>query len=294
MNLAALINVLASGDDKTPESSSPWSDNTMVRTLSAFLLIAIIGASAGRVSAQVNVAQGVADRLRDGTILVQDAPYPGTDVRWGRATALVEQRPDIVLRIITDYARYAEFMPHFHVSRVLSQRGTQALVYFEARVIRDTTTLWSQMRIRPQANVGTTQVFEATMERGNVERMAARWELTPVDNGTHCLVTFQFMIEPDVPFPDSVITDQNLRAARRAMFSLNLRATTVPEFTRMAATPPATPATAPAQAAAPAAATSAPQTAPASPTRTSSTPQRPASLPSGQANGLGSLGASGS
>ncbi len=250
----------------------------MRRTLSAFLLITAMLAIAGQTSAQVNVAQTVADRLRDGTILVQDAPYPGTDVRWGRATALVQQRPDIVLRIVTDYARYSEFMPHFHVSRVLSQRGTQALVYFEARVIRDTTTLWSQMRIRPQANVGTTQVWEATMERGNVDRMAARWEVTPVDNGTHTLVTFQFMIEPDVPFPDAVITDQNLRAAQRAIFSLNLRATTNAEFTRLVQSPPpATPAHGTPAAASPAAPTPvAPATpaTPASPARTSVAPQR--------------------
>jgi ribosome-associated toxin RatA of RatAB toxin-antitoxin module len=192
-------------------------------------LVLLLGLYSTRAQAQVNVAQTVADRLRDGTITVSDVPYDGTDVRWGRATALIDARPDVVMRIVTDYARYAEFLPHFRVSRVLSQRGTSALVYLEAVVIHNTTTLWSQMRIRPRPDVGPTHVIEANMDRGNVDRMAARWEVTPVDNGQRTIVTFQFIIEPDVPFPDAIITDQNLRAARRTLESLRTRVI-LPEF----------------------------------------------------------------
>lgn len=232
-------------------------------------LIMLVGLFAGRAHAQVNVAQPIADRLRDGTIAVNDVAFQGTDVRWGRATALIEASPDVVMRIVTDYARYAEFLPHFHVSRVLSQRGTSALVYFEAVVIHNTTTLWSQMRIRPRPDAGTTHVIEANMDRGNVDRMAARWEVTPVDNNQHCLVTFQFIIEPDVPFPDAIITDQNLRAARRTLESLRTRVT-LPQFASAA---PA--AAAPTAAVAPAASPT-----PATPPAAAHAPaQRPAAPP---------------
>ena len=61
------------------------------------------------------------------------------------------------------------------------------------------------------------------MVSGNVERMAARWELTSVDHGARTLVSFQFLVEPDLPFPASVMTGQNVAGARRTIGRLRAR-----------------------------------------------------------------------
>jgi ribosome-associated toxin RatA of RatAB toxin-antitoxin module len=174
--------------------------------------------------------QELAESLRDGRVAVTDVVHPDTAVRYGRATAIVDAPSTLVTRIVTDYARYAEFLPHFKTSRVLSRRGESAIVYLEAEVLNGAATLWTQMRIRPlparhNADGSLTTVFEATMQRGNVERMHARWEITPIDAGARTLLTLQFLVEPDLPLPASVISEQNASSARRAVDRLRGRAT---------------------------------------------------------------------
>lgn len=161
--------------------------------------------------------------IRDGGIEVVERGYPNTSVKWGRATAVVDAPTTTVMRIVQDYGKYSEFLPHFRVSRVLTRRGANALVYLQASVIRNTTTLWSQMRIFQRRSQGATQIVEGQMVQGNVERMAARWEITPMEGGRRTLVSFQFIIEPDLPFPASIFTEQNVRAARRTLEALRRR-----------------------------------------------------------------------
>ena len=198
----------------------------------AFSLFASALLAPAAVAAQTTAAAEspthAAARLADHRVELREVPYAGTSVRWGRATGLVDAPSELVLRIVQDYAKYAEFLPNFRASRVLSHRGAQAVVYLEASVLHNTATLWTQMRIRPRAPVinadgTTTQIVEATMISGNVDRMAARWELTSVDQGARTLVSFQFLVEPDLPFPASVMTGQNVAAARRTIGRLRAR-----------------------------------------------------------------------
>lgn len=207
-------------------------------SLLALAVLAVCGGVLGAVApAQAQQASGAAQpesptqaaaRLADHRVEVREVPYAGSSVKWGRATGLVDARFDVVLRVVEDYAKYSEFLPNFQASRVLTQRGGQAVVYLEASVLHGAATLWAQMRMRPRAPVlnadgTTTQVVEATMVSGNVERMAARWELTSVDHGARTLVSFQFLVEPDLPFPASVMTSQNIAGARRTIGRLRAR-----------------------------------------------------------------------
>jgi len=162
-------------------------------------------------------------RLRDGRIDVTAIAERGTSTRWGRAVGVVDAPVETVMGIVHDYSRYAEFLPHFRVSRVLARRGTNAIVYMQASVIRNTTTIWAQMRVYARRSAGTTQIVEGRMLQGNVVRMAARWEVTPIDGGARSLVSFQFIVEPRLPFPASVFTDQNRIAARRTIEALQRR-----------------------------------------------------------------------
>jgi ribosome-associated toxin RatA of RatAB toxin-antitoxin module len=183
------------------------------------------------VSAQARPTEqptAAAARLADQRVELREIASPGTNVRAGRATGLIDAPAALVLRVVQDYARYAEFLPNFKASRVLSQRGAQALVYLEASVLHNTTTLWTQMRMRPRAPVTnadgtTTWRVEASMVSGNVEKMAALWELTALDGGARTLVSFEFLVEPDLPFPASIMTDQNVAAARRTIGRLRAR-----------------------------------------------------------------------
>jgi ribosome-associated toxin RatA of RatAB toxin-antitoxin module len=152
------------------------------------------------------------------------APEPEIKVtavsnKAGRAEGVVEAALDAVRKVVEDYGSYETFMPHFRASRVLSRRGSSALVYMQASIAKDTMTLWAQLKVAPKPNVGMTQVIEAKMVQGNMDAMFARWELTPVDS-THTLVAFQLLMDPKVPLPASVVQSENEKATQKTIRAL--------------------------------------------------------------------------
>lgn len=185
------------------------------------LAAAALLAAPAAASAQGSAARE-AERLGD---RVETSTHPSNGgVEWGEAVAVVDAPTAAVMRIVTDYARYQEFLPHFRRSRVLSQRGRNALVYMQASVIRNTTTLWAQMRVFARRPRGDTQIIEGRMTDGNMDQFAARWEVTPLDGGARTLVRFRILVDPDLPFPSSVFTAENVKAARKTLRALRERA----------------------------------------------------------------------
>jgi ribosome-associated toxin RatA of RatAB toxin-antitoxin module len=154
----------------------------------------------------------------------EPAPEPeikvtGVADKAGRAEGVVEAPLAAVLKVVEDYGSYEKFMPHFRASRVLSRRGSSALVYMQASIAKDTMTLWAQLKVTPKPNAGKTQIIEAKMVQGNMDAMFARWELTPVD-GTHTLVAFQLLMDPKVPLPASLVQSENEKATQKTIRAL--------------------------------------------------------------------------
>ncbi|MBK6809478.1 MAG: SRPBCC family protein [Sandaracinaceae bacterium] len=186
-------------------------------SLSTALALALVTGLASNAGAQ----SGPGDDLVSGQL-----SQAGTSVEWGTARGVVDEPIEEVMGVIEDYANYAAFLPHFAASRVLSQRGSAAMVYVEVNVMRNSATLWAQLRIRPRANRGDTRVIEATMTDGNVDLFHALWEVTPVDAG-HTMVEFRILVDPDLPLPASVFTGENVKAARRTIRALRRRVAVV-------------------------------------------------------------------
>jgi ribosome-associated toxin RatA of RatAB toxin-antitoxin module len=182
----------------------------------AMLFVVVVAVWTGASKAAAD-ADAVAAQLGDG---VQAGPVPGSGVEGGRAVGVVNAPFQRVLAAIRDYSSYHEFLPHFRESRVLSSRGSDAIVYLEARVIRETVTLWALMRIRALPSTGEAQVVEGRMLQGNMGHFTARWELSPLDGGHRTLVTFELLVDPELPMPDAVFTAENVRSARRTIFAL--------------------------------------------------------------------------
>jgi ribosome-associated toxin RatA of RatAB toxin-antitoxin module len=157
--------------------------------------------------------------LADGHIENSSFAVKGTTIQGGRAEAIINAPVDEVLSAIFDYGNYAQFLPHFRTSKVLSKRGANAIVYMEALIIKDTYKIWAQESFRERALQGSTRVVEGKMLKGNVARLDARWEVTPID-GNRSLVAFQMLLDPNLPLPASVISNQNAIAARRTIKAL--------------------------------------------------------------------------
>ena len=97
------------------------------------------------------------------------------------------------------------------------------------------STFWWEDRLLwlllPLAGFGLKQVdwteplpnpLRATMVQGNVDAFRAYWEITPID-ATHTLVEFRILVDPDMPLPSSLFTDQNVKAARNTIRSVRRR-----------------------------------------------------------------------
>ena len=99
-------------------------------------------ATSGMATAQgpTNVKAMIAG-LEDGTIRGSNVPHAERSVQWGRAVGIIDAPLADVLTVVQNYAGYQTFMPHFRVSKVLSQRGTSALVYMQASIAANTMNL---------------------------------------------------------------------------------------------------------------------------------------------------------
>jgi ribosome-associated toxin RatA of RatAB toxin-antitoxin module len=170
-------------------------------------------------TAQASSPETKSAKVNNSEIRVTSVPRPGTKIKSGRAEAVIDERFDRVVKVVTDYGSYAGFLPHFKVSRVLAKRGANAIVYLEASVMKNTFKIWAQSRFRSLPSEGKTKIIEGKMTKGNVRSLSARWELTPLsDNRTR--VVFQMFFDPDLPIPAFIVSDQNATAARRTIRSL--------------------------------------------------------------------------
>jgi ribosome-associated toxin RatA of RatAB toxin-antitoxin module len=172
------------------------------------------------------LAEGAAPAAKPSTsVSLANVPGPDGGVSWGRAEGVIDARPADVLAVLRDYGRYAGLFPYFEKSRVLSQRGSDAIVYLEARVLHGATTLWGQVRMTAAQSSPDLQVVEAKMMKGkgNMAQLLARWEVRPLDAGQRAKVAFQLLVDPDLPVPDMVVSNEMKNSAGMAFRALRKR-----------------------------------------------------------------------
>ena len=167
-------------------------------------------------------ADAKADRYRGITVGSLDAQ--GTNVDWGHAVGVVDHNVEHIFSVVTDYANYHRFLPNFQASRVLTARGTRAMVYMEVGVMKGTVTLWGQLKMNELPANGETRIVEAKLVQGNMDRFSARWELTPVADGKKTRVDFRILVDPSMPLPASVFSKENRKAAKKTLAALRERA----------------------------------------------------------------------
>ena len=189
--------------------------------------IALVSCVALSLCASPVIAESGAPRASQQANSVALANVPGPDggVAWGRAEGVIDARPADVLEVLRDYGRYAGLFPYFEKSRVLSQRGTDAIVYLEAKVLHGATTLWGQVRMTSISSSPELQVVEAKMMKGkgNMAQLLARWEVRPLDAGQRAKVAFQLLVDPDLPVPDMVVSSEMKNSAGMAFRALRKR-----------------------------------------------------------------------
>lgn len=169
-------------------------------------------------------AAGVSGNVRAGGIDSSQRDVTSSRIRRTRAVGLVAAPIDQVTAVVADYANYRQFMPHFVASRVLSQRGSEALIYAEVSALDGMATLWMEMQLHKIEATAPMHVIRATMLKGNLRDFAAEWQVTPF-GAKHTLVAFELCADPDfhLPFADSLVSDYNEKEARSSILALRQR-----------------------------------------------------------------------
>jgi len=182
---------------------------------SALCLAAVLAPTTSAQSA------GVSANVRAGGIDSHQRKQTGSRIRRSRALGLVAAPIDKVLAVVSDYGSYHQFMPNFVASRVLSQRGGQALMYMEVSALDGMATLWMQMQLHMLESTAPTRVIKASMLKGNLKDFAAEWQVTAF-GAKHTLVAFELCADPDfhIPFADSLVSDYNEKEARKSILAL--------------------------------------------------------------------------
>ena len=199
------------------QSANQWARNALIFGSSA-LCVAALSATllAQDASLSANVRGGGIDSFQRNE--------PGSRIRRSRAVASMDASMEQVTAVVSDYANYRHFMPHFVVSRVLSQRGSKALIYAEVSALDGMPNLWVQMQLQTLDAPNSPRVIKAKMMKGNLKGFAAEWQMSPLD-ATHTLVAFELCAEPNfhLPFADGLISDYNEKEARSTIMGLRQR-----------------------------------------------------------------------
>ncbi len=197
---------------------------TTIAVLGTLLGIALPGST---VQAEEAAARsGARSAVASNQIELSNVAAPNGGVAWGRAEGVVQARAEDVLAILHDYPRYAGLFPYFQKSKVLSQRGNDAIVYLEAKILHGATTLWGQVKISSKAASSDKRVVEAKLMKGkgNIDQLVARWEVTPVNGGSQSRVVFQLLVDPDLPVPDMAVSREMKNGAGQAFRALRRKA----------------------------------------------------------------------
>lgn len=188
----------------------------------AALVLSLTGGAAA--DAALDAYAGMNPRVAAGEIVASRQAHPRSGVSWGQAVGIIDAPMARVLEVVQDYANYRQFMPNFTQSKVLARRGDKALVYVEAEIARSTLTIWAQMKMTPRATADGGRVIQGKMTKGNLSTMEAVWELTPIDS-KRTLVTFKIIVDPKLPLPSSLVSNENEKASRRGLRALRKQLT---------------------------------------------------------------------
>jgi ribosome-associated toxin RatA of RatAB toxin-antitoxin module len=188
-------------------------------------ILVVLGAAACSVEDSKTPAHersGVAERHGDRSAAAPPAsgeargeriPVAGSDLTRGRGTVLVDAPIDRVRKHVLDFDHYADFMPHYEVSRTLGKKedGTREL-YMKVAVLHGLLSMWARLAMSPAQKDGDSETYAFRFLDGNVESFEGSWRLRSLDDARTEL-TLELFLEPKLPLPAGALNDENASGA---------------------------------------------------------------------------------
>lgn len=153
-----------------------------------------------------------------------EVPVPGNSIRVGGARLPVHAPLSVVRQVVTEYAKYTEFMPQFEKSHVIGRSPDGTDVYLRVTFLHGVAKIWAVMRFNAAESDDKGEHISGKMQgQGNVEDLRAVWRLETVDENTTNLALELFMV-PKVPVPAWLVTQELVEAAKKGVARARERA----------------------------------------------------------------------
>ncbi len=156
-------------------------------------------------------------------ITVTEVPVEGTLVRRGRSETIINAPMDVVVRAMTDYTRYSEFMPHVRESRVVRRNRGATDVYVQVPLGGSLGVIWALLRVDARRQADRVDLVGQTVD-SNMDRFETRSVIERLPGPeTRTRLVFEVLALPRLPFPSSVFTREMRDAARTVANNLRAR-----------------------------------------------------------------------
>lgn len=156
-------------------------------------------------------------------VTVTEVPVEGILVRRGRSETVINAPMDVVVRAMTDYTRYSEFMPHVRESRVVRRNRSATDVYVQVPLGGSLGVIWALLRINAQRQTDRLDLVGQTVD-SNMDRFETRSVIERIPGPeARTRVVFEVLALPRLPFPSSVFTREMRDAARTVANNLRTR-----------------------------------------------------------------------
>jgi ribosome-associated toxin RatA of RatAB toxin-antitoxin module len=165
-------------------------------------------------------AQRLAELDRWEVLTFSDPAGGGID--RGKAIGVFEGTPEEIFRVVTDYARWPDYLPRVRAAHVAARDSTQALVEITAELPWPVGRSKVIARYTHERLAGDTYRIQFVMVTGQMKQYLGSLYIEPWAPGRTAL-TYELVAEPDVLAPRSLINRSIRRSAGGFVHALRQR-----------------------------------------------------------------------
>jgi coenzyme Q-binding protein COQ10 len=163
-------------------------------------------------------------QLQKGKVLTRLEEVPGSKLKKGITTAILDAPSEKVWDVITDFAHYKEFMPKFKESRVLEQKESGVKYYSYLNMPWPISDVTYECDVTFSADRSSYD-FKMTPGTGKgVKDFYGTWSLQKTDDPKKTLATYSLFFQTDRGYPNWAVNmgtektiGQTMKAVRKRL-----------------------------------------------------------------------------
>jgi len=158
----------------------------------------------------------------------------GSNVKMGKAIAVIDDVPEAVLYVLLGLDKYKHFIPRVSESRITKQRGWDTYAVINTDLPWPVKDCWAYVKLTRNDKPG--RVYEAKwhMINGTMKEYRGSALIEPwTRDGKRSVLTYRLLFEPKGAAPDSMISNGVRSVASTIVKRIRLRVKALRKFKKM-------------------------------------------------------------